>query len=311
MKQQLRWIPAGVLTLLFATLWYLSTCGGQQGILAWLLLQEAVPYLGSLVLLGTMVRVLWQRHFTRAALVTTFIAVVTIWPFGWRIGLLPMAYPIGLETTTPAATVRLPSDAPLVVAWGGDTPRLNYHTIFPNARWAYDLMVEPAFTGSTQLTDYGCWGVPIVAPTAGEVVVAHDGEADVPIGHERAAGAPHQGNHIFMRIAGGTFLAIGHLQQHSLAVEVSDFVEEGELLGRCGNSGSSSEPHIHIHHQRQDPRQVPSELAEGLPLYFRNHDGPLMPTGGVQCAEQQWIGSGWIGDCTITLRGPIIQHIDD
>ena len=69
-------------------------------------------------------------------------------------------------------------------------------------------MVQPAFIGSSQLTDYGCWGVPVVAPVAGEIVIAHDGEADVPIGQERLEGTLHQGNHIFIRIAGGTYIAI-------------------------------------------------------------------------------------------------------
>ena len=33
-------------------------------------------------------------------------------------------------------------------------------------------------------------------------------------------------------------------------------VNEGEFLAQVGNSGSSSEPHLHIHHQRQDPSKV-------------------------------------------------------
>ncbi len=59
-----------------------------------------------------------------------------------------MAYPISIETTPPAATVRLPSNEPLLVGWGGDTPSVNYHVTIPDSRWAYDLMVEPISTGN-------------------------------------------------------------------------------------------------------------------------------------------------------------------
>jgi hypothetical protein len=59
-------------------------------------------------------------------------------------------------------------------------------------------------------------------------------------------------------------------------------VEEGQEIGQCGNSGNTSEPHIHIHHQRQDPPVVPLNFAEGLPLFFRDHDGAAMPEGGIR-----------------------------
>ncbi len=84
--------------------------------------------------------------------------------------------------------------------------------------------------------------------------------------------------------------AIAHLRQGSVAVWEGEQVAEGQLLGEYGNSGSTSEPHTHIHHQRQDPREVPTEFAEGLPLYFRDHNGPLVP------------------DSEFGIAGPIVQH---
>lgn len=52
------------------------------------------------------------------------------------------------------------------------------------------------------------------------------------------------------------------------------------FLAQVGNSGSSSEPHLHIHHQRQDPSKVSMFFAEGLPLYFRTEKGAIMPERG-------------------------------
>ena len=300
MKTILRWLPATVLLGLFGFLWKTATSGGERGIVAWLTLMGGLPYLGMVILpftIGVLVR---KRRLSPPLAFTFLVSILVIWPYLWQFGALPMAYPISLQDTEPTATVRLPADKPLLVAWGGDTPDVNYHVTFPDSRWAYDLMIEPAFTGSLQLEDYGCWGVPILAPIAGEVVIAHDGEADVPINEERALGTPHQGNHIFIRIEGDTYIAIGHLQTGSIVVNVGDVVAEGDLLGKCGNSGSSSEPHIHIHHQREDPRVVIPGLAEGLPLYFRDHDGDPMPEGGLKLVDGREVP-----------KGPILQHMSE
>lgn len=60
-----------------------------------------------------------------------------------------------------------------------------------------------------------------------------------------------------------------HFQMGTIAVSVGDEVKAGDYLGRVGNSGTTSEPHLHIHHQRQDPtKTIHPILAEGLPLLF-------------------------------------------
>jgi hypothetical protein len=48
---------------------------------------------------------------------------------------------------------------------------------------------------------------------------------------------------------------------------------------------NTSEPHVHIHLQRQDPRGRPVNFSEGLPLFFRDHDGRPMPRGGIAWVE--------------------------
>ena len=90
---------------------------------------------------------------------------------------------------------------------------------------------------------------------------------------------------------------IAHLKKGSVLVEAGDRVQEGEPIGACGNSGNTSEPHIHIHHQRQDPRNRPLNFSEGLPLYFRDHDGAAMPEGGFE-----------VNNGEVTLTGAIVRH---
>jgi len=76
----------------------------------------------------------------------------------------------------------------------------------------------------------------------------------------------------------GTYLLLNHLKKDSIIVKPGDRVKTGDLIGRVGNSGSTSEPHLHIHHQRQDPTQTLMPIfAEGLPLYFKDMAGKSMP----------------------------------
>lgn len=59
--------------------------------------------------------------------------------------------------------------------------------------------------------------------------------------------------------------------------KVGDKVKRGDLVGRCGNSGNSSEPHLHYHLQN-GPH---FGQAEGLPAQFRNYvaDGKKIERG--------------------------------
>ncbi len=108
-----------------------------------------------------------------------------------------------------------------------------------------------------------------------------------------------QGNCFVLELAEtGTYLVVAHLQAGSVRVRVGETVREGEPIAACGNSGYSSEPHIHIHHQRQPPSERPVGFAEGVPLFFRDHDGPPMPHGGVEQVNGRW-----------ATLGPTIRHI--
>lgn len=77
----------------------------------------------------------------------------------------------------------------------------------------------------------------------------------------------------------GTYLVLGHFKYDSVCVKEGDYVTEGTVIAKAGNTGSSSVPHLHIHHQRQDPNKL-LLLAQGLPLFFRDTTGPTMPRGG-------------------------------
>jgi hypothetical protein len=295
--QTLRWVPVGLLGLVVVAHGVGLAQGGVARVIAWHLTVQLVPLFALLFWLPAVGWLAWRRRATapHAVLLALSSGCVLLAVPGF--GLWPITYPLtSLASAHPAATVRLPSDAQMVVFWGGDRISTNYHAMDPTQRWAYDLVVEPAATGSGVLEDYGCYGVPVLAPAAGRVTVATDGGAEQTPGQLVPDYANPAGNHVAIRLETGTHLVIAHLQPGSVAVAAGDDVVEGQVLGRCGNSGNTSEPHIHIHHQRQDPA-VSSLIAEALPLYFRDHGGPPMPVGGVEVE----------GD-TVRLVGDHVSH---
>lgn len=131
------------------------------------------------------------------------------------------------------------------------------------------------------------FGRDIVSPVAGEVVAAHDGEVDheayrglpslgyaLTQGRRAAAGWPAlAGNHVMIRCAGGV-VVLCHLQRGSLTVTVGEQVGTGQPVARCGNSGNSTEPHVHV----QAIDRLPVEAAQAVPMTF---DGRLPHNGEI------------------------------
>ena len=60
---------------------------------------------------------------------------------------------------------------------------------------------------------------------------------------------------------------MAHFKQGSIVVSIGDSVVKGQELGKAGNSGSSSEPHLHYHLQNTaDPFD-----GDGLPAQFQDY----------------------------------------
>lgn len=130
------------------------------------------------------------------------------------------------------------------------------------------------------------FGRELLSPAAGVVAVVHDGEEDHPAhrglpsvgyaltqGRRVAAGwRSVAGNHVILRVPHrGTevHVALCHLRRGSVAVRPGQEVRVGDLLAGCGNSGNSTEPHLHLQAMSAaDPsaaRAVPLTFPGGLP----------------------------------------------
>jgi hypothetical protein len=137
--------------------------------------------------------------------------------------------------------------------------------------------------------DFVGFGASVLAPIAGRVVVAHDGEDDhrarrsqlALIGYmagqsgrvRRGPGAI-AGNHVAIALAdAGPFVLVAHLRRDSVQVGVGDMVTAGQPIGACGNSGNSTQPHVHL--QATDSIDWPT--ARGLPIAFDTARGVELP----------------------------------
>lgn len=287
-----------VLSSLLLLLWgMVFVVKGSAGVISWWLLQ-LFSLFGVIGLLYSLGQCVWNVCCRRQKMGIWFylkllILVGLAYPACWFVGIAQFPYPVDINTMTPAATVRWPFNEPALVGWGGNTIANNYHVIAPNERFAYDLLVSPVSVGSDLLEDYGSYGAEVVAPASGTVVEVLDTEQDHGINEENQGSMI--GNHIYLKLEDtGTFLVLAHLRQDSARVKQGDHVEEGTILAEVGNSGNSSEPHLHIHHQRQDPSTTNMFIAEGLPLYFRDIDGPAMPEGGMHEQDGKSIPQGQV-----------------
>ncbi|WSF70610.1 M23 family metallopeptidase [Streptomyces decoyicus] len=73
------------------------------------------------------------------------------------------------------------------------------------------------------------------------------------------------GNHVILDLGDGTYALYAHVRRGSLTVRTGDRVRAGQPLGQCGDSGNSSEPHVHFQlMDGEDP-----ETATGVPFTWR------------------------------------------
>jgi hypothetical protein len=123
------------------------------------------------------------------------------------------------------------------------------------------------------------FGRRLTAPAPGVVVAVHDDEPD----HVAFRGIPSiryaltqrrrvaggwlglAGNHVVIELRTGELVALCHLQRGSNRVSVGQSVVVGDEIGRCGNSGNSTEPHVHV--QAMDA--LDPQHANGIPISFQ------------------------------------------
>ena len=122
-------------------------------------------------------------------------------------------------------------------------------------RYAYDFVIRGPdgrnHVGEGRLlTDYHAFNKPILSPVRGRVLKVEKSLPDNPIGQVESG--QRWGNLVIIQDVWGSFICLAHFAQGSIRVVEGEWVECGTLLGRCGNSGYSPQPHVHIQVQVSD-----------------------------------------------------------
>jgi hypothetical protein len=146
----------------------------------------------------------------------------------------------------------LPFKGRWLVVWGGDTKELNQHHDAPCQKFAFDFLGidENGKTrkGASETNeDYLAFGREILAPADGLVTDVIDGVRDNSSGSMNPYSA--LGNTVFIQHSENEVSVLAHLKRKSITVKAGDNVKKGQVIGLCGNSGNSSEPHLHYHLQ--------------------------------------------------------------
>jgi murein DD-endopeptidase MepM/ murein hydrolase activator NlpD len=168
---------------------------------------------------------------------------------------------------------RTPMQLPFRGEWyvfgGGDNEKVNPHFAASGQRRAADIIIKGADDLSHKDTghrneDYFVYGKQILAAAAGTVVTAIDGVPDNEPGSMNPLCAV--GNCLIIDQGSKEYAVYAHLKPDSLRVHRGDKVRKGQVLALCGNSGNSSEPHLHFHLQDNGVLQD----GAGITPYFTN-----------------------------------------
>lgn len=136
------------------------------------------------------------------------------------------------------------------IGQGGGTTTINYHHANQSQSYALDIVALNGFGARAKglmpedLADYVIYDREVKSPCTGVAISTHDGIEDNRISQTNRQ--EPAGNHIILA-CGTARILLAHFRKGSIAVTGGELVTEGETLGRVGNSGNSSEPHLHMH----------------------------------------------------------------
>jgi len=137
-------------------------------------------------------------------------------------------------------------------------------------QYAYDFVIcdsqkKTFLNEGKQLTDYYSFGQQVLSPVRGRVMKVIHYLPDNPVGSVDTIN--NWGNDIIIEDSRGYIVKLAHFANQSIYVVEGQWVTVGTVLGLCGNSGHSPQPHIHIQIQTDY-----SEIAPTLPFIFVNYE---------------------------------------
>jgi hypothetical protein len=144
-------------------------------------------------------------------------------------------------------------DGAYLIGHGGSETAANIHGYDKAQRYGVDILKLNSFGRRAhglyprELAAYEIYGTNVISPCSGTVVTAVDGLPDnaPPMRDEQRK----EGNHVILR-CGDVNVTLAHLQKGSVAARPNSVIAAGAPIGKVGNSGNATEPHLHIHADR-------------------------------------------------------------
>lgn len=140
-----------------------------------------------------------------------------------------------------------------LIGHGGSETAANIHGYDKTQRYGLDILQLNSFGRRAhglyprELEKYEIYGADVVSPCNGTVLKAVDGLPDnVPPTRDEQR---KEGNHVVLR-CGDANVTLAHLQKGSVIARPNTAIAAGAPVGKVGNSGNTTEPHLHIHADR-------------------------------------------------------------
>ncbi|MAL16643.1 MAG: peptidase M23 [Balneola sp.] len=170
----------------------------------------------------------------------------------------------GYSTEKEGVELEFPlQDGLYIVGHGGDSPIINYHNVSKTQAYALDVSkinsagIRAWGIHPEELDRYAIFGENLYSPCDGQVLDVTKGNPDMNP-PQRGEGHP-AGNHVVLE-CNEVEVTMAHFKQNSIVVDSAERVQKGDLLGKVGNSGNTSEPHLHIHAVKD---------SVGIPIRFK------------------------------------------
>lgn len=179
-----------------------------------------------------------------------------------------------------AVEVQMPLEGEWMALQAGRSLLTNHHTLHRDQNYAIDftrrLPGGTTFSGDrNKLQSYEAFGMPLLSPVDGRVVRVVSDLPDQEIGSSDSSRAA--GNHVVVRVNAMSYVLLAHLRQGSVVVREGQAVAAGTPLGEVGNSGNTTEPHLHMHAMTQ--------LDDGDPLRLRFNNVAFTRHGNTRTAN--------------------------